>query len=66
VRVLDEFNLYAAEESRPEADKLSAIGLVAAATMMFMSLLLLNAVRGVPACATVLHVRRGRSHLPRC
>jgi hypothetical protein len=45
VRVLDEFNLYAAEESRPESDKLSAIGLVAAATMMFMALLLLNAVR---------------------
>ena len=52
VRVLDEFNLYAAEEARPEADKLSAIGLVAAATMMFMSLLLLNAVRASP------HVRR--------
>ena len=52
VRVLDEFNLYASEESRPEADKLSGFGLVAAATMMFMAVLLLNAVRASP------HLRR--------
>jgi uncharacterized membrane protein len=43
VRVLDAFTLYADEESRPSADKLSSVGLVAAAAMALMTLLLLNA-----------------------
>lgn len=46
VRVLDLFSVYADEESRPAPDKLSSIGLVAAATMCFMSLLLLGAAAG--------------------
>jgi len=43
VRVLDAFTLYADEESRPSADKLSTVGLVAAAAMALMTFLLLNA-----------------------
>src|SRR5215204_782033 len=46
VRVLDLFNVYADEESRPESDKLSSIGLVAAATMCLMTLMLLYAAGG--------------------
>jgi hypothetical protein len=46
VRVLDAFSLYADEESRPSPDKLSAIALVAAASMSFMTLLLLSAAGG--------------------
>jgi hypothetical protein len=46
VRVLDAFTLYAPEEARPEADKLSAIALVAATTMTLVALLLLGAARG--------------------
>lgn len=46
VRVLDAFTLYAPEEARPEADKLSAIALVAATTMTLLALLLLAAARG--------------------
>jgi hypothetical protein len=48
VRVLDTFTLYAPEDARPEADKLSMIGLVAAATMVFMTWLLLDALRAPP------------------
>ncbi len=43
VRVLDQFTVYADEESRPTPDKLSTIGLVAAASMSLMTLLLLRA-----------------------
>src|SRR5215207_1688318 len=43
VRVLDLFNVYADEESRPAPDKLSSVGLVAAASMSLMTLLLLTA-----------------------
>jgi hypothetical protein len=46
VRVLDLFSIRADEESRPQSDKLSSIGLVAAASMCLMTLLLLNAARG--------------------
>jgi hypothetical protein len=45
VRVLDTFTIYAPEDARPEADKLSIVGLVAAATMVFMTWLLLDALR---------------------
>jgi hypothetical protein len=45
VRVLDLFTVYASEETRPEADKLSAIGLVVAATVLLMTVLLLNRAR---------------------
>ncbi len=43
IRVLDVFNAYADEESRPTPDKLSSIALVAVASMSLMTLLLLNA-----------------------
>jgi hypothetical protein len=46
VRVLDAVTLYAPEEARPEADKLSAIALVAATTMTLVALRLLGAARG--------------------
>jgi hypothetical protein len=46
VRVLDLVSVYADEESRPDPDKLSSIGLVAAASMSLMTLLLLNAAGG--------------------
>jgi hypothetical protein len=46
VRVLDLFSVYADQESRPDPDKLSSIGLVAAASMSFMTLLLLGAAGG--------------------
>jgi hypothetical protein len=45
VRVLDAFTLYATPETRPSLDKLSAVGLVAAGTMIFTAFLLLRAVR---------------------
>jgi hypothetical protein len=45
VRVLDAFTLYATAETRPSLDKLSAVGLVAAGTMIFMAFLLLRAAR---------------------
>jgi hypothetical protein len=45
VRVLDAFTLYATPETRPSLDKLSAVGLVAAGTMVFTALLLLRAAR---------------------
>jgi hypothetical protein len=45
VRVLDAFTLYATPETRPSLDKLSAVGLVAAGTMIFMAFLLLRAAR---------------------
>jgi hypothetical protein len=48
VRVLDLFSVYADEESRPSTDKLSSVGLVAAASMSLMTLLLLSAVRAEP------------------
>jgi hypothetical protein len=48
VRVLDLFNVYADEESRPESDKLSSIGLIAATTMCGMTLLLLGAAAAEP------------------
>jgi len=48
LRVLDEFTLYAPEEARPKADNLSGIGLVAAATVAFMTVLLLDSVRAAP------------------
>jgi hypothetical protein len=48
VRVLDLFNVYADEESRPEPDKLSSIGLIAATTMCGMTLLLLSSAAGEP------------------
>jgi hypothetical protein len=43
IRVLDSVTLFADGESRPIPDKLSAAGLVAAATMTLMAALLLNA-----------------------
>jgi hypothetical protein len=46
VRVLDAFTLYAPEEARPEADRLSTIALVGATTMTLVALLLLGAARG--------------------
>jgi hypothetical protein len=46
VQVLDAFTLYAPEEARPEADKLSAIALVAATTTTLVALLLLGAAGG--------------------
>src|SRR5919107_4463461 len=58
IRVLDLVNVYADEESRPSPDKLSSAGLVAAASMSLMTLLLLGAVaapdrlRRFYACAT--------------
>ncbi|MEA2361941.1 MAG: hypothetical protein QOD71_1086 [Thermoleophilaceae bacterium] len=48
VRVLDLFTLRADAESRPSPDKLSSTGLVAAASMALMTLLLLRAVGGDP------------------
>jgi hypothetical protein len=48
IRVLDLFDAYADEESRPTPDKLSSIGLVAAASMSLMTLLLLNAAAAGP------------------
>jgi hypothetical protein len=44
VQILDSFNFYADSESRPDPDKLSSAGLVAAATMTLMTALLLHAV----------------------
>jgi hypothetical protein len=44
IRVLDLVNIYADEESRPTPDKLSTVGLVGAASMSLMTLLLLSAV----------------------
>ncbi|MEA2403206.1 MAG: hypothetical protein QOK00_3609 [Thermoleophilaceae bacterium] len=46
VRVLDVFDVYADAESRPSPDKLSSTGLVAAASMALMTLLLLRAALG--------------------
>jgi hypothetical protein len=43
VRALDLFTVYGDAESRPDPDKLSTAGLVAAATMSLMALLLLRA-----------------------
>jgi hypothetical protein len=43
VRVLETFTLYATPETRPSLDKLSAVALVAAGTMVFMAFLLLRA-----------------------
>ena len=48
IRVLDLFNLYADEESRPTPDNVTAIALVAAATMCLMTLLLLKAAAAAP------------------
>jgi hypothetical protein len=48
IRVLDVFNAYADEESRPTPDKLSSVGLVAEASMSLMTLLLLNAAAAAP------------------
>jgi hypothetical protein len=45
VRVLDKFTIFASEETRPDLDKLSAAGLVAAATMILTAFLLLRAGR---------------------
>src|SRR5919112_1438709 len=44
IRILDSVNVYADEESRPTPDKLSTVGLVGAASMSLMTLLLLGAV----------------------
>jgi len=43
VRVFDSFTVYAPEEARPEADKISSLGLAAATTMMLMAFILLTA-----------------------
>jgi hypothetical protein len=48
VRVLDLFTIYADSESRPTPDKLSSTGLVAAASMSLMTLLLLRAAGSGP------------------
>jgi hypothetical protein len=48
IRVLDVFDAYADDESRPTPDKLSSIGLVAVASMSLMTLLLLNAAAAAP------------------
>jgi len=48
VRVLDLFTVYASEETRPDTDKLSSVGLVVSATMCLMTLLLLTAARASP------------------
>ena len=44
IRLLDLFTFYAAEEARPEPDKLSSVVLVGAATMALMAWLLLRMV----------------------
>lgn len=48
IKVLGTFTLYADEESQPNLDNLSSIGLIAAATMCLMTLLLLSAAQGDP------------------
>jgi hypothetical protein len=48
IRVLDLFDVYADEESRPTPDKISSIGLIAAASMSLMTLLLLSAANARP------------------
>ena len=46
VRVLDTFTLYAPKEARPDADKVTALGLGGAATMCLITALLLGAAGG--------------------
>jgi hypothetical protein len=48
VKVLGTFTVYADEESQPNLDTLSSIGLIAATTMCLMTLLLLTAAQAAP------------------